>query len=265
MKTLLAMVVFVAAVGTTKQVLAQSPIDVVIAVAKAGYQIYSSYADNDLTLEEARNHILSEIDFSRDAVLDHIDNLAAVGPRTCARTAIGDFGDLDVYGDFAVLIAGEIYECVALTHYTAAAVQDQRIADELGVVLHLLAPIALLANEQTGLSTDYVVDEVLAGEATLYDALTPHCRRWTVREPGSRLHENFARCVAYNGDSATSVGIGTAPPLAPLIRRALRNTSAAIRSQLQETTRQDAEAARIPWSPRIGEAASKSRMVLSSP
>lgn len=90
-----------------------------------------------------------------------------------------------------------------------------------------------MALEETGMTTDFLIDEVLGTEAILDDLLHPYCRQWKICEPGVSFCENFASCTAYNGDSAADVLIGKTPPIDPLVDKAIRNTSAAIESGLE--------------------------------
>lgn len=233
MKKVLIIVALLCVVVPTSNAHALSAIDIIKGVAEAGYWIYEEYYSGGLTLEEARDQLLDAIENSQDAILDHIDNIAAVEPRTCGEITFYDFDNLDVYGDYAPVIAGEMVECVVLTHNTIEAVQDPNIVDELGFLLHMMAPTVLLALEQTGLDTDFVIEEVLSAEVTLDEKLDPYCHRVQMCEPGTPLCENMARCVAYNGDEAIDVGIGWAPSFDPLIEEVLENTSASIESGLE--------------------------------
>lgn len=199
-------------------------------VAKTGYELYQKYLRDELTLEEVRDQLLAEITRSRREIMNHMDNLAAIEARTCATSSVGDFEDLETYGDYAVQVAGEMYECIVLLRNTIAAVQDQSVADELGFALHMMGPMTLLAFEHTGLSTGYLVDQLAAAELTIDEAVAPACRRRRVCEPGSDLCENSVICTAYNGDSGSNFAFGSLPPAAPAIRYALRNTSAPISS-----------------------------------
>jgi len=191
--------VWVALLTQTSHAHAVSDWEIVKAAAEAGYKIYDRFLSGALTLEEALDEILAEIASSRDAIMDHMDNLAAIEARTCAKASVGDFENIQVFGPDAALVARDMYNCIVRLHTTIAAVQDQAVADELGFALHALAPMALHAYAYTGLSPTQLVAEILEAEPTIDQAVAPACRHERSCE-GTRHCECSWTCTAYNGD-----------------------------------------------------------------
>lgn len=233
MQTAIIVAVWVTLLTQTRYVHAVSEWEIVKQAAEAGYTIYDKFLSDELTLEEALEEILAEMANSREVILDHMDNLAAIEARTCARASVGDFENLQVYGPDAVLVAGEMYECIVRLHTAIAAVQDPAVADELGFALHALAPMALHAAAYTGLSPTQLVAEVLAAEGTIDRAVEPACSHQRSCE-GTQHCECIWTCTAYNGDVGhdsrmCTLGDGDRNVA---VREALESTSALIASGL---------------------------------
>jgi hypothetical protein len=233
MKKAIIVAVWAALLPQTRHAHAISEWEIVKQAAEAGYTIYDRFLSDELTLEEALDEILAKIASSRDAIMDHMDNLAAIEARTCAKASVSDFENIQVYGPNAVLVAGDMYECIVRLHTTIAAVQDQAVADELGFALHALAPMALHAYAYTGLSPTQLVAEVLEAEATIDQAVEPACYHHRSCE-GTQHCECSWTCTAYNGD------VGHDSRMCRLgdgyrnvaVREALERTSALISSGL---------------------------------
>jgi hypothetical protein len=201
--------------------------------AKAAYAAYQAVFGHETTIDDAISQLRDDIDQARTQINAEIDRVQADLVRSCARTAVIDFADLDGMSD-AQAYATAATNCVTDGWALIDDSSDPASVDELGFALNVVGPLALAARTRAyGADSAGAVllrDTVIQANQRNLVRLRPYCQ--AIRgEVVSGRQEIELLCTAYNGDTGTGVAfVGAGAPLPDFdysaeITQAMRNTS----------------------------------------
>jgi hypothetical protein len=186
------------------------------------------------SIADAIAQISAKIEAAKTEILTHIDAIATAEAKACARHAVVEFADVNLFNpDVLQRWTQDVTACAISIDSLIGTVTDKGQKDQLGLALNIAGPIAIAARIKAGFSTSLLVETIRHGQNAIISALFPTCRQWTVVEPPTT--ETVYRCVAYNGDWAegyymTYRGRPIDPPInKPAVEnQSTRNTSRAV-------------------------------------
>jgi len=191
---------------------------------------------SDAALRAAVREIITAVESAKTEIIAHIDAIAAAEVRACARHHVIEFADINAFNpDVLQRWAQDATGCATLADSILRAVSDKAAADNLGLTLNVIGPIALAARARAGFSTSGLMATLRGGNEAIIPKLAPDCRETRLAEPGSPIVEIQYTCVAYNGDSAFGLqiirrGRPVGPPIdkQAVAAQATRQTSRAV-------------------------------------
>jgi Putative Ig domain/PASTA domain len=186
--------------------------------AKTAYGIYQALFGHELTLEDATQQIKNAITAAQTQIIAEIDRVQADLVRSCARTAVIDYADIEQMSpDQVQSYATTTTNCVTDGWSLIDNASDPAAVDELGFALNLVGPLALAARARA-----YGVDSggaallretVIQANQRNLQRLAPACSA-TRGEVVNGLQEIDLQCRAYNGDTGDGFArIGVGAPL----------------------------------------------------
>ncbi|TCO45300.1 hypothetical protein [Actinocrispum wychmicini] len=179
------------------QTIAVDPMTIAEA-AKAAYDLYKMFAGGGLTLEDATHRILAAIQQARDAIIHHIDAVAAANVQACARSAVVDFPNFQILTpDNKQTFALNATSCVILGDTLLNTLVDKGAIDQLGFALNAVGPIALITRSWVHFTNAGIPPILTHSNQVVYNQIKPVCGSF--REPGNPTSPVWA-CTAYNGD-----------------------------------------------------------------
>jgi hypothetical protein len=201
---LLAVVVVVPGHAAPARAVPLATIGAVIDVATKAVTLVKSILGggvSDAALKAAVQQIITAVENAKTQVIAHIDAIAAAEVRACARHHVIEFADINAFNpDVLQRWAQDATGCATLADSTLRAVSDKAAADNIGLTLNVIGPIALAARARAGFSTSGLMATLRGGNETIMPKLAPACQETRVVEPGSPIVEIQYYCVAYNGD-----------------------------------------------------------------
>lgn len=186
------------------------------------------------SIADAIAQISAKIEAAKVQILNHIDAIATAEAKACARHAVVEFADVNLFNpDVLQTWTQNVTGCAITIDSLIGTVTDKGQKDQLGLALNIAGPIAIAARIKTGFSTSLLIETIRHGENATISALFPTCRLWAVSEPPAR--EINYECTAYNGDWAFDSqsfyrGMPQGPPVnKPAVEnQSTRNTSRAV-------------------------------------
>lgn len=187
----------------TAAVPAQADVGTVIGVIKQIYSIYQQFTQGQSALQTAVQQIEAAIQSAQNTIIGEIDQVAAANVRGCAESAVINFADITrLSPDNLQVFAFNTTDCVTQANALIPALSNKAAVDEVGVALDTVAPLAVLARAEAGLTTTSLKTVVVSAENSLRTSLLPDCERQdaTGGEPGAG-HFFVWDCNAYNGNN----------------------------------------------------------------
>jgi len=183
----------------------------VVAAVQQAYSAYKMFAGGQLTLDDATTRIVDAIQTAKNDLVAHIDLIATVPIRACARSAVIDLVDIRALRPDALqTFARGATDCADQAKFLIETTDAPAAIDQVGFALNSVGPVALLARAYAGLGTALLKSDVIAANQTLMAKLAPACRAIPLtgdREPGRPLEYELI-CTAYNGNSGFGSGFG---------------------------------------------------------
>jgi hypothetical protein len=195
----------------------------VLQAAKTAYDVYQKLTKtHELTLDEATTRIIDAVNTARDDIVFHIDEMAAIPARACARSTIIDFEDFErLNRTNRQLFARDATYCAAEVTATLAAIdptEDSRpLIDNLGFAVNVVGAIALVARSNAGLTTGGLEDTLITANQSILSKLAPNCSTRTVAyldargKPVPSMADNYHTCTAYNNEQGYDYTRGRMP------------------------------------------------------
>jgi hypothetical protein len=177
---------------------------------------------SDAALKEAVRQIIVAVEAAKTEIIAHIDAIAAAEVRACVRHHVIEFADVDRFTqDVLQRWAQDATGCATLADSVLRAVSDKAAADNVGLGLNVIGPIALAARARAGFSTSGLMATLRSGNEAIIPKLAPDCWETRVKEPATPIVEIWYECRAYNGDYASdSQIIRRNKPIGPPIDKA---------------------------------------------
>jgi hypothetical protein len=237
---LLSVVMIVSAGARPAQaVIPWATIGAIIDVATKAINLYKAISGgggiSDAALKEAVRQINAKIDEAKTEIIAHIDAIAAAEVRACVRHHVIEFVDIELFSPSLLQSwAQDATGCATLADSTLHAVTDKAAADELGLAVNVITPIAVAARARAGFSTFGIIDTLRTGNQAAMSKLAPSCITYYLPlSPIAPIAEGHYDCTAYNGDRASSntwivygsTIIGPPPDFAAAERKATERTS----------------------------------------
>jgi hypothetical protein len=187
--------------------------------AKTAYSAYQFLFGNELTLDQAVQQIKDAIAASQTQIVAEIDRVAADSVRSCARTAVINYADINqMSADTLQSYANDTTRCVTDGWSLIDNTVSPAAVDELGFALNLVGPLALTARARAfGVNSQgnsLLRDTIVQADQSNLTRLKPTCSA-TRGETVGNLQEISLTCRAYNGDTGSGtarVGVGTPLP-----------------------------------------------------
>lgn len=200
------LVTFVTAVaillGMATPAQAVTPMQVVNAV-KDAYEAYQKLNNNQFTLQQATDQIISRIEQVEDHIIDHIDLIAAADIEACSLSAVDLVSSLPSMTPTAKQIfAFNTTDCVNKAKTFVNAASSKAAIDHVGYALHAVGPIALIARKHAGLSEGTLRTNIIGASNTVISKLNPSCQAtplWGDSLPGGWVEVRLS-CTAFNGN-----------------------------------------------------------------
>ena len=167
----------------------------IIQAAKAAYDAYKSFTSGG-DLNTAVSRILTAIQQAQDAIISHIDAIAAADARACAQDAVVDFpnfGHLTPDNQQAFAIAAT--KCSNLIDSLVGTVTDKHAKDQLGYSANAVGPIALITRSRSGLDNQSFVPVLRDTNQQISTSLEPACS--FIFDPD--FHGKVWACASYDG------------------------------------------------------------------
>ena len=186
------------------------------------------------SIADAIAQISAKIEAAKVQILTHIDAIATAEAKACARHAVVEFADVNLFNpDVLQTWTQNVTGCAITIDSLIGSVTDKGQKDQLGLALNIAGPIAIAARIKVGFSTSLLIETIRHGENSVISQLFPACQSTRVTDPPT-VEDQYS-CVAYNGDwgYATRVFL-RGRPLGPPINfyavenQATRNTSRAV-------------------------------------
>jgi hypothetical protein len=153
------------------------------------------------SVSDAINQIVAKIEQSKTEILSHIDAIAAADAKACARHAVVEFADVNLFNpDVLQSWTQNVTGCAISIDSLIGSVTDKGQQDQLGFALNIAGPIAIAARIKVGFSTSLLIETLKHGQNAIIAQLFPTCRLTTIKDPPAT--ETTYHCVAYNGDWA---------------------------------------------------------------
>lgn len=186
------------------------------------------------SISDAINQISAKIELAKTEILSHIDAIATADAKACARHAVVEFADINLFNpDVLQTWTQNVTGCAIQIDSLFGSVTDKGQKDQLGLALNIAGPIAIAARIKAGFSTSLLTETIRHGNNAVVAQLVPTCTLTTIKDPPAT--ETTYHCVAYNGDWAdgfqsTYRGRPQGPPInKPAVENeATRNTSRAV-------------------------------------
>ena len=215
---LLAVVVILPATARPANAVTLGTVEQVIDIANKGVTLVRNILGggvSDAELRGAVKQIIAAIEAAKMQIIGHIDAIAAAEVRACTRHHVIEFADIELLRPDALQRwAQDATGCATLADSVLRAVTDKAAADNIGIALNVIGPIALAARARAGFRTFGLIDTLRGGNEAIVVKLAPDCRRTATRiVPTGPLYRIDYRCVAYNGDQAVATGTAIYPTL----------------------------------------------------
>jgi hypothetical protein len=186
------------------------------------------------SISDAINQIVAKIEQSKTEILSHIDAIATAEAKACARHAVVEFADVNLFNpDVLQGWTQNVTGCAISIDSLIGSVTDTGQKDQLGFALNIAGPIAIAARIKVGFTTSLLIETLKHGQNGIISQLFPGCTTTWVNDPPIREEQYY--CVAYNGEwgYATRVWRNGKPLGNPINRyatenQATRNTSRAV-------------------------------------
>jgi len=237
---LMAIVVIIpGAARPVQAVIPWATIGAIIDVATKAVNLYKALTGgggiSDAALKEAVRQIIAKVEQTKVEIIAHVDAIAAAEVRACVRHHVIEFVDIDLFSPALLQSwAQDATGCATLADSTLRAVTDQGAADEIGLAVNVITPIAIAARARAGFSTAGIIDTLRTGNQAAIAKLFPSCIVYYYPlHPYAPIAEGHYDCTAYNGDRASSATwivygqtiIGPVPDFAAAEREATKRTS----------------------------------------
>ncbi|MEU5552501.1 hypothetical protein ABZ738_22250 [Micromonospora sp. NPDC047793] len=121
----------------------------------------NSGGSSGLSLEQATQAIISEIQTSRNEIVSHMTSIATADVRACAVHHVIEFADIERFNDQILQQwAQDATSCVTRisTLYTSLPANSYAAWNDLGAALGVVGPIALIARTRAGFGTAGLTD-----------------------------------------------------------------------------------------------------------
>lgn len=169
---------------------AQAAIDptTIIAVYTAVKKIYGYWKDlkgfldsgggSGLSLEQATRMIITEIQQSRNQIIDQMSSIATADVRACATTHVIEFADIENFSQpILQQWAQDATSCVTriASLYPALPSNSYVNLNDLSNALGVVGPIALVARTRAGFGTAALTDVLVQAFNRVASTFSPYC------------------------------------------------------------------------------------------
>jgi hypothetical protein len=163
---------------------------------------------SDADLKNAVAQIVAAVNTAKTQIMSHIDAITAAEVSACARHHVIEFADIDRFStDTLQSWAQAATGCATLAQSMVGTVTDKAAADNIGLALNVVGPIALAARARAGFSTLGLIDTLRTGNLTILTAVAPACTWTSVATPVIGVFLRTYTCTAYNGEQASASGL----------------------------------------------------------